>query len=104
MRRLLMCFIVSLCAVGAPAAAVTLEEIAALKALLPGAQIKIRDTRTLIIFRAVTGEPAECWVLRATETLGALRQSGYRLDQISVSTPPATLSLSQAQCYAIPVQ
>lgn len=102
MRRLWMCLMFSLWPVCAPASIERLEDVAALKALLPGAQIKIRDTRTVIIFRAASNEVAECWVLRATQTLSALRQIGYRLDQISVGLSSA--ALTQQQCYDLPVR
>jgi hypothetical protein len=82
------------------AKAATLAEITALQGLLTGAHVKIADTRTIYIWRAVVGDPAECWIVHADATLTTLKQIAYRLDQISY-IQPGVPGFSEEQCYAI---
>lgn len=93
--------IILLILLAGPAHSATLDDVAGLKALLPGVEIKIRDSRTVIMFRAMSTEVAECWVLRGTKTLSELKQQGYLLDQISIAK--LAQPLTKHQCYATPI-
>jgi hypothetical protein len=77
--------------------ATLLEDLIGFNAALYGTHILIKDSRTVYVWRARTGELAECVILRAPQTLSALNQLAYEPSQFSGTQTLGTYG--EAECY-----
>lgn len=84
---------------GSVVRAATIEDVSSLKQLLPGAHYKIKDTRTVYVWVAMSGQTAQCFIVRADVALSTLHTLGYPADRLVIYQPAG--SLTEQACYAV---
>ena len=99
MKRLIVPVFSAMCCFLSNAYAASAQQIADAMVVLVGAHIKIKDTRTIYVWYAVTNEIPACWIVYAPATLATLNQKAYELKDFTVTQAGIGIAMDENSCY-----